>query len=227
MLMDTCLEMVSRLAFRMLCDHSDSEYVTGMVMQELTRNSNSHRGDMHDWLLQQTVRFTRKRYRHNRFMSFLGKRPRIYVQTAPKVDDVDDYITTQAWEIYCRASEEMPIEQRIVYVLIEMEGLSEDDVMHVTGFWRGAVRMSVEIARTNVKAELSRFGKVAEYEAYVGFLKRVKDSQWSCPVKLNSLSLRCQNVKEYEKTIDGACPFSSDCPMGSERSNETRCDSRT
>ena len=123
-------------------------------------------------------------------MNLLGKRQKLYVQTAPKVDDADDYVTTQAWEIYCRASESLGIDQRIVYVLSELEGMSEDEVMLATGFWRGTVRMALEIARGNMKHELGKFGKVAEYGAYIGFLRRVKDSQASCPLTLNSLYLQ-------------------------------------
>lgn len=173
--MDKYIDLVARTSFRILCDHSDSEYVTKTVLEIFEKRVNECGIGMTPslWFLSQTVRTARRRFRHNRFLNFWGKRPKLYVQTAPKVDDADDYITTQAWEIYCRASEELTIDQRIVYVLRELEGLSEEDVMKITGFWRGTVRIALEISRAGIKYELSKFGKVAEYEAYVGFLKRV------------------------------------------------------
>lgn len=173
--MDRYAETVSRLAFRILCDHADSEEVAAMVLEALRKRNQGpdSRLTLSQWLMSQTVRLAWKRHRQNRVLNFFGKRPKLYVQTAPKVDDADDYITTQAWEIYCRASEELTIDQRIVYVLRELEGLSEEDVMKITGFWRGTVRIALEISRAGIKYELSKFGKVAEYEAYVGFLKRV------------------------------------------------------
>ena len=192
--MDRYVDAVSRTAFRILCDHSDSEYVTGMVLEILRKADpeyESHQVPLM-WLMRQTLRFSKKRHRHNRLMHFLGKHQKLYVQTAPKVDDVDDYITTQAWEIYCRTCEDLTFDQRAVYVLREIEELSEEDVMLVTGFWKGTMRMYLELARMKVKHELKKFGKVAEYEAYIGFLKRVEDSQASCSLALNSLSLRAE-----------------------------------
>ena len=173
--MDRYVDLVTRTSFRILCDYSDSEYVTRVVFEIFKRKVNEDGLGMKPslWFLEQTVRVARKRFRHNRFMNFFGRRPELYVQTAPKVDDVDDYITTQAWEIYCRTSEELTVDQRIVYVLMELEGLSEEDVMQITGFWRGTVRLALEIARAGIRYELSKFGRVTDYEAYVGFLRRV------------------------------------------------------
>lgn len=172
--MDKYTELVARTSFRILCDSSDSEYVTKAVFDALKRNGGKF-GKMTpaEWLLSRSVSLCRRRHRHNIFMSFWGRYPELFVQAAPKVDDADDYITTQAWEIYCRASGELSLDQRVVYVLREMEGLSEEQVMRITGFWRGAVRLALETARKNIKYELSKFGKVAQYDAYIGFLRRV------------------------------------------------------
>lgn len=172
--MDKYSELVARTSFRILCDSSDSEYVTKEVFDALEKSGGKF-GDLtpDEWLLSRSVSLCRKRYRHNLFMSFWGKRPELFVQAAPKVDDADDYITTQAWEIYCRASEQLTMDQRIVYVLRELEGLPDEQVMRITGFWRGAVRHALETARKNIKYELSKFGKVAQYDAYIGFLRRV------------------------------------------------------
>ena len=190
--MDKYADMVARTSFRILCDHSDSEYVTKEVLELFGQKKCGGAMTPSLCILRLTVELSRKRYRRNRLMSFLGRRPRLYVQTAPKVDDVDDYITTQAWEIYCRASEELSLDQRIVYVLTELEGLSEDEVMLAAGLWRGTVRFALEIARAAIRYELSKFGKLAEYEAYTDFLKKVKDAQASCSLTLNSLSLQAE-----------------------------------
>ena len=168
------VDLVARTSFRILCDDADCDHVTREVLEIFDKKFDEHcEMTLSLWLLSQTVKVARRRYRHNRFMRFLGRRPELYVQTAPKVDDVDDYVTTQAWEIYCRASESLGMDQRIVYVLRELEGLSEEDVMQITGFWRGTVRMALEIARACIRYELSKFGRVAKYDAYVGFLRRV------------------------------------------------------
>ena len=173
--MDRYVDLVARTSFRILCDRSDSELVTRQVFDSLVRKgSESFDGTTPArWYLARTVRLCRKRFWHNSLTGIWGNRTTLYVQAAPKVDDVDDYITTQAWEIYCRASDGLTINQRVVYVLREIEGLSEDEVMEVAGLWRSTVRLALEIARENIRYELSKFGKVAEYDAYVGFLRRV------------------------------------------------------
>lgn len=179
--MEKSLELVARTSFRILCDHSDSEYVTEAVLDYMGE-SQPHEGTMPSfiWLMRQTIRFSRKRYFRNKVIGFFGNSPKVYVQAAPKVEDVDDYITTQAWEVYCRACENMSLDHRVVYVLREIECLSEEETMQVTDFWRSTVRLALETARVKVRHELDKFGRLSDYDAYIGFLRKVKDSQSSC-----------------------------------------------
>lgn len=169
------LSLVSLTSLRILCNQQDSEYVTRKVFDDLWRKVLEYddRYTVRLWLVKITVKYSRRRFRFNKLRYFFGARQDLFSQMSPKADDVDDYQTTQAWEIYCRTCADLSVDQRISFSLREIEKLSEEETVKVTGFWKGKVRMGVDVGRTKVKIELKKFGKVSEYDAYVRFLRKV------------------------------------------------------
>ena len=104
-LLDKYLNLVSKTAFRILCDRKDSEAVTRDVFVHAWNYSEKFDASMplEIWLLRLTSRYARLRVIRRRIMYIFGQRPDLFVTTVPKAADYDDYVTKQAWELFCRA----------------------------------------------------------------------------------------------------------------------------
>jgi RNA polymerase sigma factor (sigma-70 family) len=176
-LMDKYIDLVSRNSFRILCDRKDSDAVTIEVFEHAWNYAETFAADMslEMWLLHHTIRYARLRIIRRRIMYIFGQRPDLYVTTAPKSHDYDDYLTKQTWELYCRISDSLSITQRVVFALCELEGLHHEDIAIVTGLSAGRISNLLENARAKFRKELRQYGKQDEYGLYVGFLRRVND----------------------------------------------------
>ena len=128
-LLEKYLDLVSRTSFRILCDRKDSEAVTKDVFVHAWNYSEKFDGSipLDIWLLRLTSRYSRLRVTRRRLMYLFGKRPDLFVTTAPKAADYDDYVTKQAWELFCRASAALTIRQRILFTLCVLEEIPEAD----------------------------------------------------------------------------------------------------
>lgn len=169
--------IVSRTSFRILCDRKDSDYVTVHVFIMLWNayGKRSIKLSFRDWLIRYACLLSRLRITRRRLMALAGKTPDLFVSSKPKAEDYDDYVTTQAWEVFCRATAAMTPMQRIVFTLISLEGLAVSDVSEICGLFKFRVYLAHKRAVTKVKQELHKFGKDSDYDAYVGFMKKVSD----------------------------------------------------
>ena len=176
-LMRRHIEIVALTSYRILCDHDESVRVVRKVFMGLWKKSldYDYSVDIRNWLLVRTVAQSKKRLWKIRLAAVFGVHPSLFAQSAPVVEDVDDYITTQAWEVFCRASLGMRPLQRVVYAVRELDSLPVNVSELVTGLGSRRLRHLLGQARKRMKAELARFGKVAEYAPYVTFLKNVRD----------------------------------------------------
>ena len=176
-IMQRYLDLVSRTSFRILCDSEDSDAVTVDVFTSVWAHLDHYDGSvpMRQWILSLTIRKSRLRIAHRRLMYVFGHRPDLYFTSSPKVLDQDDYITKLAWEIYCRASSGMTSVQRIVYTLIVLEQLSEEEVADVTGLTHFRIRHASEAAENRIIAELEKYGRTESYPEYKKFLRKVRD----------------------------------------------------
>ena len=176
-LLDKYLDLVSRNSFRIMCDRKDSDAVTSEVFEHAWNYAETFDGSMslENWLLHHTCHYARLRIVRRRIMYMFGQRPDLYVTTAPKAHDYDDYVTKQAWELYCRISVSFSITQRIIYALCELEGISHDEVSLITGVSVRRISSFLDHAQARFRKELRRFGKQDDYVYYVGFLRRVAD----------------------------------------------------
>lgn len=177
-LMNKYLPLVSRTAFRILCDRLDSEAVTEKVFLQLWHDVMAYddRYTLAEWLLRRTCLYSRLRISRRRFLSFAGVRTDVFALSRPKVDDIDDYLTNMAWELFCRASGSMTPVQRIVFSLVVLEQVPDYKVAAITGLSTYRVKLALCRSHNKLSSELKRFGKLDDYERYVGFVRRISDS---------------------------------------------------
>lgn len=177
-LIDRYVDIVSRNSFRILCDREDSEYVIRRVFVSLWNDVLNYddRFSMTEWLLRKVCLYSRIRIARNRVLRLFGVQNDVFVNASPKVDDVDDYLTKQAWELYCRASAHMTPMQGAVYSLCALEGIQEERVAQIIGMSVRSVSMALKRAEEKVLDELGHWGRKDDLERFKGFLRKVSDS---------------------------------------------------
>lgn len=176
-ILDVYVPLVSRTSYRIMCDRADSEFITVSVMLSMWNDRLSFRDDMplmHE-LLRRTCRACRRRLFRRRILMLMSIDPDVFVAASPVVPSYDEYIARQAWQIYCRASADFSDRQRFAYTLCELGGLSLASAAEVSGFRVSNLHAALAEARAAVKEGLAMYGRIGDYEAYVGFLRRVKD----------------------------------------------------
>lgn len=177
-LMDRYMEVVSRNSFRIMCDRDDSENVVLKVFVSFWDDVLDYddRFTLEEWLLKKTCLYGRIRISRRRILRIFGVTTDVFVNASPKVDDQDDYITKQAWQLYCRAVSRMSVLQIFVFALCRIEKMSEDRVALIMGMSRSRVLSVLKRADEKVGMELKHYGKESEFEKYIGFLRKVSDS---------------------------------------------------
>ena len=177
-LIDKYISLISHTSFRILCDRSDSEAVTEKVFVHLWHDAMSYddRYTLAEWLLKRTCIYSRLRISRRRILSLAGVRIEVFSLSKPRAENADDYISTMAWEIFCRASARMTPLQRIVFSLVELEQLPDYKVASITGLFNFRVGIALRRARQKLTAELKHLGKQDDYDKYVGFIRRISDS---------------------------------------------------
>ena len=177
-LLDRYLDVVSVTSFRILCDREDSEAVTVKVFVSLWHDVLAYDDSLslRDFLLRKTCLYSRMRIMRRRILMFIGVRNGVFVKASPKVENEDDYVTKQAWELYCRATAHMNPLQTIVYVLCELEGMLQDDVSRLIGLTHFRVSLACQRAVAKMKGELHHFNREDDYMRFTGFLKKVAES---------------------------------------------------
>lgn len=162
-IMDRYMSMVSRTAYRIMCDRPDSEDITKEVFMKVWRNASSYDGrySVSTWLYGITCNLCLKRLRRRRIMELFSIRPSVYESSAPAaMSPEEDFITKETWAIFCRASQKLSPRQRIVFTLLDLEGMSSEEAISITGMTTGEVKDNLNIARKKIRQELERYGKV-------------------------------------------------------------------
>lgn len=176
--MDRYLDLVSRTSFRILCDREGSEYVTVKVFESLWHDvleyDDSITLDM--WLLRRTWIYSRIRIARRRILRIFGVNVDVFVNASPKAEDQDDYVTKQAWELYCRANMNMTPLQGVSYALVVLEELSHQEAAKITGMTVFRTEAAVRRAEEKIRHELKRYGKEEDYDRYNGFLRKVAEA---------------------------------------------------
>ena len=177
-LMDRYIDLVSRTSFRILCDRGDSEFVTARVFVSLWHDVLDYDDSftVGEWLLRKTCIYSRLRILRRRVLRIFGIVNDVFVNVSPMVEDQDDYVTKQAWELHCRASTHMTPLQSAVYAMCVLDGISEDSVAKITGMTRFRIDLARERAEEKALTELKYYGRGKDYGRYKAFLRKVADS---------------------------------------------------
>ena len=97
-------------------------------------------------------------------------RKEVFVRARPRVEDRDDYITKQAWEVYCRAVDGMTPMQVIAYVLCVLERLPEARVEKILMITKSRLDSLRKKATASIREELTVYGKAGLYRNFVSFI---------------------------------------------------------
>ena len=162
-LLDRYMQMVERTSYRILCDRGDSDDVTFAVFLKICRDASDFddRQNLSFWLYRLTCGLCRSRMRRRRLSDLLYIAPSLYETSAPLPHSPEeDYITKEAWEIFCRASRNMSFTQRIVFTISELEQLPMAEVEEITGLSAGQIKDNLRTARKLIRSELEVYGKV-------------------------------------------------------------------
>lgn len=176
-LMDRYLSLVSRTSYRIMCDRKDSEWITVGVMMSVWRDPVSFPDEtsLEYEILRRTCRLCRLRLLRRRLLSLISIDPDIFVASSPTVPSYDEYVARQAWQIFCRASSGLSDRQRVAYTLCELEDIPEEAVATMGGFFLVSVTDALNDAREAVMQQLEHYGRMSDYAAYIGFLRKVED----------------------------------------------------
>ena len=182
------LDLVSRTAFRILCDREDSERVTVRVFVSLWHDVLEYddRFTVEEWILRKTCIYCRLRIMRRRILRLFGVVNDVFVKVPPSSADADDYLTKQAWQLHCRCVTHMTPLQSAVYALCVLEGMSESQMAKITGMTGFRIALALERAEEKVRSELKDYGKADQYDSYNGFLRRVAEGM-SDMDKLNKM----------------------------------------
>lgn len=169
------IPLVSRTSYRILCDRSDSEFVTREVFVFLWHDPLSFMTDkpLSHELLKRTCRFCRRRLMKRRLYNIFSIHPDIFVAQAYGEYSQEEYIARQVWQVFCRASLHCTDRQRVIYTLCELEDVPVSAAAEVGYYLPFAVEEALEEARLRVREELDRYGRIGDYDAYVGYLRNV------------------------------------------------------
>lgn len=171
------IPIVSRTSYRIMCDRSDSEKITKEVMLTLWHDPKSYLSDkpLSHQLLKKTCHLCRKYLFIRRFKAIFSVQPDVYVVSTPVVPSYDEFVSRQAWEVFCRASLNCTDRQRIVYALCELEQIPSSEVSEIISFFNYSLEDALNTMKEMVKVELDQYGRIDDYEAYVGFVRKIKD----------------------------------------------------
>lgn len=177
-LMDRYLGLVSRTSFRILCDRRDSEYVTARVFVDLWYDVLDYDDGftVAEWLLRKTCYYSAARIIRRRILRIFGVVNDVFVQVTPKVEDEDDYVTKQAWELHCRASSHMTALQSAVYAMCILDGIPKESVARITGMTGFRISLALGRAEDKVRSQLRNYDRVNDYARYNTFLRKVADA---------------------------------------------------
>ena len=171
------LASVSRISYRILCDRMDSESVTLALFTMIWNDPQSFNGTIpiDHMVVRRTCSLCRHRLLRRKFLRLFSINPEVYISAVPVVPGAEDFISRQAWTLYCRAVESYSDRQRVVFSLCELEGYTIGQVAEIIGIGVSRVDKDLEDARNKLRDELDYFGRMNDYSLYIGFLRKVRD----------------------------------------------------
>ena len=171
------LASVSRISYRILCDRMDSESVTLALFTMIWNEPQSFNGTIpiDHMVVRRTCSLCRHRLLRRKFLRLFSINPEVYISAVPVVPGAEDFISRQAWTLYCRTVENYSDRQRVVFSLCELEGYTAGQAAEIIGIGVSRVNKDLEEARNKLRDELDYFGRMNDYSLYIGFLRKVRD----------------------------------------------------
>ena len=172
------VDLVWRTSFRILTDREDSKYVTLKTFLDLKNDILQYddRFSVEEWILQKTCHNCRVRIVRRKILRLYGVTTDLFVRAAPVVEDQDDYIVKQSWELFCRAAVNMNPLQNITFVLYALEEIPQGRIAAILGVSGFRVALAFRHAQEKIMVELKHYKREDDYEKYIYFLKKVADS---------------------------------------------------
>lgn len=173
-LIDKYMQLVRRIAFRILCDSGESDAVARNVLAEACRMP--ERQNVRILLCSMTVRRCTRILKWRPLKRMVHQHPPVFASSSlDALSPEREFIMRRYWEVYCRASQRLSVSRRAIYVLRELEMMTMDEVGAVTGLPPERIRDGISAARHIVKSELARSvgRKGADYREFMYVMKTV------------------------------------------------------
>lgn len=156
--------LVYRTALRIVCDPDEAEDITQEVFIKIWRQAWRHdgRSALSTWLYRIACNRAIDHIRRRRtFIIRLSGRDQDRFRTLerhlPEEKSAEEsIIRTEEWELFRKISGKLSPKQRIIFTLKDMEGLSTEEVMQITGLGADRIKSNLYLARKAVREMLSQ-----------------------------------------------------------------------
>lgn len=165
--------IVARVSYRILCEHSDSTYVTSKVITWLSKKPFSSERGEYESVLRKTSYISALILVKRSFADVLKIRRKPYEIIKPDVDDIDDYQYKLALELFMRASDRMTLLQRLTFSLHSLEELPFTTISTILHISPKRVRLSYGRALETIKTELRVFDRESDLDRYIFYIRKV------------------------------------------------------
>lgn len=160
--------LVFRTALRIICDTDEAEDITQEVFIKIWRQAWRYDGRraLSTWLYRITCNSAIDHIRrHRTFIISLSDtdpdRSRTIEKHLPEEKSAEEsIIRTEEWELFRKISEKLSPKQRIIFTLKDIEGLSTEEVIQITGLGADSIKSNLYLARKALREMLSKSGMV-------------------------------------------------------------------
>ena len=152
--------MVFSLALKMLCDEEEAKDMVQETMIKVWQNMGEYdqQKSFTTWIYTIAVRLCLDRLKSMRRTVPMPEDEKVLRRFA---SDVDTHRTleNQEWVAIVRMlADNLSIKQKLVFTLVQLEGLSSQEVEEITGFDAKQVKSNLYVARQTIREQLKQLG---------------------------------------------------------------------
>ena len=152
--------MVFSLALKMLCDEEEAKDMVQETMIKVWQNMGEYdqQKSFTTWIYTIAVRLCLDRLRSMKRTVPMPEDEKVLRRFA---SDVDTHRTleNQEWVAIVRMlADNLSIKQKLVFTLVQLEGLSSQEVEEITGFDAKQVKSNLYVARQTIREQLKQLG---------------------------------------------------------------------
>ncbi len=147
-------QMVFRLAFRLLCDRGEAEDAVQdtFVKAWLSLKKYDPAYGFSTWIYRIAANVCYDSLRAGRRRATDGTLPAEYLDTAPNAEGM--LINEELKQRIISLTEGLSPKQKLVFTLSDLEGLSADEIVAVTGFSPSGIKSNLYLARKHIRNKL-------------------------------------------------------------------------